>query len=106
VTWRLAFVLTLLFELPVYVLLLRRRLGVARTLAVAAALNLATHPLAWMTTSAGASIPVVEACVWLAESLLLLAAARALRRPLPAHEAFLTALAANALSAGVGLLLL
>jgi hypothetical protein len=105
VTWALAFVVTLALELPVYALLLRRPLGLARALAVAVALNLATHPLAWLATYRwGARFFAVEAGVWLAEALLLFALARALGRRVPLHEALLAALAANALSAGAGLL--
>jgi hypothetical protein len=106
VSWGFAFVGTLLLELPLYTLLLRRRLGTTRAVAVAAAINLATHPLAWLAISAQV-LPfiAVETCVWLTETLLIYVAGRALARAVPFHEALLAALAANALSAGVGLLL-
>lgn len=101
----MAFSLTLALELPVYVLSLRRPLGVARALAVAVALNVATHPLAWLASTRGAPFVAIELAVWIAESLLLFTAARALRRPVPLLDATLIALGANALSAGVGLLM-
>jgi hypothetical protein len=104
--WLFGFVLTLVFELPVYALALRRPLGgLGRALAVGVAVNLATHPLAWML-AVGGLVPWVgiEGAVTVAEAAMLFAAARGLGRRLPAHEAFLVSLAANALSAGVGLL--
>ena len=106
--WALAFAITLVCELPVYVLALRRPLGgVGRALAVGVAVNVATHPLAW-TLAVGRLLPwfAIEALVTVAEAALLFAAARALGRRLPVHESFLIALAANALSAGVGLIVL
>ena len=106
--WAFAFAITLVCELPIYALLLRRPLrGVGRALAVGAALNLATHPVAWTLVVGGrAPYYAVEAGVWLAEAAMIFAAARALGRRLPAHECLLVSLAANALSAGVGLLVL
>jgi hypothetical protein len=107
-TWPLAFALTLLCELPVYVLALRRPLGgVGRALAVGVAVNLATHPLAW-TLALGRVLPwlTIEALVTVAEAGMIFAAARALGRRLPLHESLLVSLAANALSAGVGLVVL
>jgi hypothetical protein len=106
--WAFAFVLTLLLEMPVYAFALRRPLGgTGRALAVGAAVNLATHPMAW-TLAVGALLPyyAIEGGVVVLEAALLFAAARAYGRRLPAHESFLIALAANALSAGVGLLIL
>ena len=67
-TWSFAFALTLLCELPVYVLALRRPLGgVGRALAVGVAVNVATHPLAW-TPAVGHALP------WLGSGLLVPAA--------------------------------
>jgi len=108
VLWAFGFALTLLCELPVYVLALRRPLGgTVRALAVGVAVNVATHPLAW-TLAIGHVLPwlAIEASVTVAEAALLFAAARALGRRLPVHESLLVALAANALSAGVGLVVL
>ncbi len=108
VPWLFAFALTLVCELPVYALALRRPLGgVARALAVGVAVNVATHPLAW-TLAAGHVLPwlAIEALVTAAEAALLFAAARAFGRRLPLHESLLVSLAANALSAGVGLVVL
>jgi hypothetical protein len=108
VLWLFGFALTLVLELPIYVLALRRPLGgVARALTVGVAVNVATHPLAW-TLAVGHRLPwvAIEALVTVAEAAMIFAAARALGRRLPIHESFLVSLAANALSAGVGLLVL
>ena len=107
-SWSFAFALTLLCELPVYVFALRRPLGGAMAaLAVGVVVNLATHPLAW-TLAVHQLVPWlgIEAAVTVAEAALVFAAARALGRRLPVHESFLVSLAANALSAGVGLIVL
>jgi hypothetical protein len=108
VLWAFAFALTLLCELPIYWFALRGPLGGhGRALAVGVAVNVATHPLAW-TLAVGRVMPwlAIEASVTVAEAALVFAAARALGRRLPLHESFLVALAANAFSAGVGLLVL
>ena len=106
--WAFAFVLTLLCELPVYAFALHRPLGgTARALAVGVVVNVATHPLAW-TLAIGQLMPwlAIETTVTVAEAALIFAAARALGRRLPIHESLLVSLAANALSAGVGLIVL
>lgn len=110
--WATAFALTLLFEGPLYLLLLRSALSPWRALAATLALNLATHPIAWSAiTMAAQPFPWVfvgvEAAVALAEGLLLFAAARTrlFRRRLGLAEALAIALAANGFSAGLGLML-
>jgi len=108
VLWAFAFALTLVCELPIYVFALRRPLGgTLRALAVGVAVNVATHPLAW-TLAVGHVMPwlAIEVAVTLLEALLLFVVARAFGRRMPAHESLLVALAANAFSAGVGLLVL
>ena len=74
-----------------------------RFVGIALLVNLVTHPLAWALTRAWSwpRFAAVEAGVWVAESLLLIALVR------PASPVALAAVAftANALSAGVGLLL-
>src|SRR5262249_32377533 len=108
VSWAFAFAVTLVCELPVYVVALRRPLGgVGRALVVGAALNLATHPLAWML-AVGHVLPFlgIEGAVLVAEAALLFVAARGLGKRLPFRESLLVSLAANAFSAGVGLLVL
>jgi hypothetical protein len=108
VLWLFGFALTLLCDLPKYWLALRRPLGSdRRALAVGVAVNVATHPLAW-TLAVGRVMPwlAIEGAVTIAEAALLFVAARAFGRRLPVHESLLVALAANALSAGVGLLVL
>lgn len=107
-SWSFAFFLTLLLELPVYAFALRRPLGgTLRALAVGIAVNVATHPLAW-TLALGRVLPwlAIEGAVTVTEAALVFAAARALGRRLPLHESLLVSLAANALSAGVGLIIL
>jgi hypothetical protein len=106
--WGTAFATTLLIETPVYVAGLRRDLGVGRAAAVALVLNVATHPLAFALGTPGSPVRfvAVEGGVWVAEALLLWALARWLRPPPPAlARAALLSAAANALSAGAGLLL-
>lgn len=106
--WLFAFALTLACELPIYWIALRRPLGGnARALAVGVAVNVATHPLAWQL-AVGHVMPwlAIEGAVTIAEAAMVFAAARALGRRLPLHEALLVALAANAFSAGVGLIVL
>ena len=106
--WAFAFALTLLCELPVYALALRRPLGgLGRALAVGVAVNVATHPLAW-ALAVGHVLPwlVLESAVTAAEAALIFAAARAFGRRRSLHQSCLVALAANALSAGVGLVVM
>ena len=99
-----AFGLTLLVEIPIYLLVLpdRRRAFVASLVA-----NLATHPAFYvLATLAARRYPtavvlwVGEAAVWLVESLILLAF---FRRPVGLLVA--VAALANAASALVGVLL-
>lgn len=108
--WAKAFACTLVLETPVYLfglsrLTAKRRAPRAtlRFVGVALLVNLVTHPFAWALTRAWSwpRFATVETGVWVAESLLLMALVR------PASPLALAAVAftANALSAGVGLLL-
>ncbi len=104
--WLLAFVLTLAVELPLYALALRRK-GWRYALLVGLGLNVLTHPLAWFfITSRGGFMPV-EIAVWLVEGLGVFTAARTRWSKDRADlvQALATSLAANAASAGLGLLL-
>ena len=110
--WPLAFLFTLASETPVYLFALRRTLGTGHALLVALALNLLTHPLAWSTiTSAPHPLPWVflgvEGAVLVGEALLvfILGRTRWSRRRIGVAEALAISLAANGLSAGLGLLL-
>ncbi|MGC4119260.1 MAG: hypothetical protein QM765_32780 [Myxococcales bacterium] len=110
--WVPAFLGTLLCEGPLYFVLLRRALTPTRALLAILALNAATHPLAWHTiTSAARPLPWVflgvEGAVVLGEALMLYSAARTrfFLKALGMGEAVAIALAANAFSAGVGLML-
>jgi hypothetical protein len=113
--WAKAFACTLLLETPVYLFGLSRATEMARAtrrapsrttlrfVGIAVLVNSITHPFAWALTRAWSwpRFAAVEAGVWVAESLLLIALVR------PASPLALAAVAftANALSAGVGLLL-
>jgi hypothetical protein len=108
--WAKAFACTLLLETPVYLFGLSRLTPKSRALrdtwrllGIAVALNVATHPFAWALTRAWSwpRFAAVEAGVWMAESLLLIA----LVRPASPLALAVVAFTANALSAGVGLLL-
>jgi hypothetical protein len=100
--WAAAFATTLVVEMPVYLAGLRRTVGTPRAAALAVGLNVVTHPLAFALGAPGspARFVAVESAVWLVEALLLWAVGR-----LPARRAALLSLAANALSAGAGLLI-
>jgi hypothetical protein len=109
-SWPIAFVLTLAVEAPVYVLGTRRSLSWPAALGGAAAANLATHPLAfwWIARARSwARFGVTELAVTCIESFVLWLIARVLRRdrPLRWTEAAMVSVSANALSAGIGLLL-
>jgi hypothetical protein len=105
-----AFAGTLVVEAPVYLLGLRGVFELRRGLLVALLLNAATHPLAWWLTVGGGwwRFASVEAGVWLTEAWLLWAITRVGSRQgaLPLKDALGVSLVANALSAGIGLLLL
>ena len=99
-TWLEAFALTVAIELPIVVLLVgrgRRRRAPLDALAA----NLLTHPLAWWAVMSGAApwlftelcVVAVEACVYRAATRLGWASAA------------MTALAANLVTAAIGLLL-
>ena len=112
--WAKAFACTLVLETPVYLFGLSRLTAktrgpratlraTSRFVGIALFLNLATHPFAWALTRAWSwpRFAAVEAGVWIAESLLLMA----LVRPASPFALAAVAFTANALSAGVGLLL-
>ena len=106
--WAAAFALTLAIESPVYVLGLRRAVGARRAALWSLGLNLFTHPGAWALTRAWSwpRFGAVELGVWLIESagLLVLLRSRAQRNP-TVGRVLVLALTANALSAGLGLLI-
>jgi hypothetical protein len=106
-----ALALTLLIEIPVYASVLRRGLGIGapRGLAAGAAVNLVSHPLAFLVVMPVlarplgffAALTVIEAGVWVLESALLWSW---LRRDVDLVA--LAALLANAASLTVGLWLI
>jgi hypothetical protein len=111
-SWPVAFILTLATEAPVYGLSLRRNLAWWRTLLLVLLLNLLTHPLAWMaiTRSRAPFLQVffsVEAAVVGVEALVLFMVGRTSwsRHPITPAKALAIASAANAMSAGLGLIL-
>lgn len=103
--WLAAFVWTLALELPVYGHALRGQPGPAwLPLAVTGALNLATHPALWLALPPAAPLALLlaaEAIVVATEGLLL---GRLLGEPRALARGLAAALAANSLSAVVGLL--
>lgn len=104
--WLRDFALTLLVETPVYALGLRGRMALPGVVVIALALNVATHPIAWRLIVRAPRPAVfigVEIGVWLVEAALLYALGR--RRGIGVTEAVIMAFAANALSAGLPLLL-
>lgn len=116
-SWAIGFACTLAIETPVYVLGLRRLMGIWRAVGVALALNLLTHPAAWWLTRrwSWSRFAAVEVGVWLVEAAALTALVGARRGPTAAQPVdrrawpwlfpWVLAFTANALSAGVGLLL-
>lgn len=104
----LAFGLTLLVEVPLYVVALRTagQIRLISALRAALVVNCLTHPLLWWFLSDppaaySLAVGVSEVLVWLAEALLL-RYGLGLRGPLP----YAAALTANAASILAGLLLL
>jgi hypothetical protein len=106
-----ALALTLAVELPIYAVAFRRLIGLrsgSAALALAALVNLATHPLVWWTLHAAGghretyaiSLLGVEVAAWLTEAAI---AWMFLRRD--AGTLVAIALAANAASFLAGLLL-
>jgi hypothetical protein len=111
-SWPVAFILTLATEMPVYGLALRRTMAWWSTLLLALLLNLLTHPLAWtaITRSKAPFLQIffsVEAAVVGVEALVLFTVGRTSwsRHPLTPVRALAIAAAANAMSAGLGLIL-
>ena len=110
--WPLAFLLTIFCETPVYFFALRRTLGAGHAVLAALALNLLTHPIAWsVLMAAPRAFPraflSVEGAVLVVEALgiIVLGRTRWSRRPIGVAQALAISLAANGLSAGLGLLL-
>lgn len=97
--------LTLLVELPVYLLVLRQFLAWLPALRLGVVANLATHPLVWWILdrfgATGLAFVGCEVGAWLAETLLI---AAVVRRDIAVVG--LTALVANTASVGAGLILL
>jgi hypothetical protein len=103
--------LTLLIEMPVYASVLRGGLGISarRGLAAGAAVNLISHPVAFLIVMPAldrplgffAALVLIEASVWVLESTLLWLW---LRRDVDLLS--LAALLANAVSLAVGLWLI
>jgi hypothetical protein len=103
------FVATFCLELIVYGILLQREFSKKQILAVCMFLNVITHPLVCLVFPRWLGnyfwIPA-ELFAWVVEALLLLAFARWVAPyKMEWTNAFAISLAANALSAGVGLLI-
>jgi hypothetical protein len=107
-SWAIGFALTLALETPVYVLGLRRRMPARRAALWSLGLNLLTHPAAWTLTRSWSwpRFAAVEIGVWLVEATVLILALPVPRADVSGRVAVVAlAFTANALSAGVGLLI-
>jgi len=103
------FVITLCLELPVYGILLYPVFSKKQILAISMLLNIITHPLVCL------GFPrwfgnyfwiLAELFAWVVEALFLFVFARwVVHHQIRLTKAFATSLAANALSAGMGLVL-
>jgi hypothetical protein len=107
-SWAIAFTATLAIEAPIYLWLLRERgwrFGVTMTLLG----NLLTHPIAcWLVSGAEPAwgrFVAAELFAWLSEALLLVVLGRAFQKRIDWSQSVWIALAANATSAGIGLLI-
>jgi hypothetical protein len=105
--WAKAFALTLVLELPIVFVGLRRfEASRVRLLALAAFANLATHPVAWfvfpeLPIAPWTSFGLAECWACAAEALFFLAAFRGVSW----RRAVMVALIANVTSLGIGLAL-
>lgn len=104
-----ALALTIVLEVPVVLGAARARapeFDIPRTLAVAAAASCLTHPIVWYMISTGLPWPFVYSAA-LMESFAVVAESLVYWRflEMTPRWAFLTALAANAFSFGLGLLI-
>jgi hypothetical protein len=110
--WPLAFALTVGIETPVYVWQLRFALGVLGAIAVSVICQLTTHPIVWFVLPRTHPWPlgytIKELFAWLVEALIVYLASRTRwsRERVGVLDALLISLAANALSAGIGLLII
>lgn len=106
--WAAAFVDTLAIETPIYLWLLRER-GWRFGFTVALLGNALTHPFAWWlvrsSEPAWSRFGAAELFAWLSEALLLVLLARAFDKRIGWSQSVWTALAANATSASIGLLI-
>jgi hypothetical protein len=104
--WWSAFLLTLVLEIPVYVLLTRGRVPAWRSAAAGVVCSAVTHPLLWFAWPRTA---MSYAAYLVTGELLVIAAETAIfwvvAHPLKLRRAALVALAANAASCLVGILL-
>ena len=103
------FVVTFCLELAVYGILLNQVFSKKQILAISVLLNIITHPLVcfgfpgWFGNYYWI---LAELFAWVVEALILFALARwVVHHPIRSTKALATSLAANALSAGMGLVL-
>ena len=103
--WLRAFLLTLLFEIPVFVLFVRGRVPMLRAALAGAAGTCVTHPLLWLVwpylnpDHYASNLTVAEVLIAIVETLTFFA----LARPVKLGRAAAASFSANAFSAGVGL---
>ena len=106
--WPAAFAATLAIETPIYLWLLREhgsRFGVTAVLLG----NAVTHPVAWWLVSSSepswSRFGAAELFAWLCEAVLLVLLGRAFDKRIALSQSVWIALAANAASASIGLLI-
>jgi hypothetical protein len=108
-SWPVAFVWTCAIELPIYALVLGRRFQRWWTVCLLVLVaNVLTHPALWFLAPRFSPywlwLVIAESCVVAVETLLFAVALRRAGSLSPGALAFAAALAANAASTAVGLL--
>ena len=105
--WLRAFLLTLLLEIPVFVLFVRGRVPMLRAVLAGAAGTCFTHPLLWLVwpyldpDHYAVHVAVSEFLIAVMETLTF----HAIARPVKLGRAAAASFCANALSTGAGLLI-
>jgi len=104
-TFPLAYALTLLLETPIYWFFLRRYSSPLKAIAFSLVINALTLPVVWFVlppllfSNYPLYFAIAELFAWLAEAAMVKLAFK----EIPLENALAAALAANAVSAGIGL---
>jgi len=105
--WLRAFLLTFLFEIPVFVLIVRGRVPMLRAALAGTAGTCITHPLLWLIwpyldpDHYATNLAIAEVIIAVVETMTFFA----LARPVKLGRAAAASFSANAFSAGMGLLI-